>query len=49
MKTKIQTKSVFGSVLFEHECEDNTIKKTVEKAVIVEANLKGANLRGANL
>ena len=29
MKTKIEIKSWAGSLLFEHEEEDNTIKKTV--------------------
>ena len=38
-----------GSVLFEHEEENNTLKKTVEKAIEQEANLEGAYLRGANL
>jgi uncharacterized protein YjbI with pentapeptide repeats len=37
------------SVIFEHECENNTIKLTVEKAVIISANLRGANLVDANL
>ncbi len=44
MKTKIQIKSIFGTVLFEFEKEDNTVKDTV-----VEANLRGANLTGADL
>ena len=59
-KIKIQIVSWFnGSVLFEYEVEDNTIKKTVEEAVNKEADLRranlqeadlwGANLRGANL
>lgn len=38
-----------GSVLFEHEEENNTLKKTVEKAIEQEANLEGAYLREANL
>jgi len=33
------------SVIFEHECENNTIKLTVEKAVIIGANLGDANLK----
>jgi hypothetical protein len=37
------------SVIFEHECENNTIKLTVEKAVKEDANLIYANLGGANL
>lgn len=28
-KTKIQIKSINGKVLFEHECDDNTIMQTV--------------------
>ena len=47
---KIIIKNRFNdSVIFEHECENNTIKLTVEKAVIEGANLIGANLIGANL
>ena len=54
MKTKIKIESIFGKQLFEHEAEDNTIKKTLEEAVkndayLVGANLGGADLRGANL
>lgn len=52
MKTEI--KSIDGKVLFEHDCEDNTIRKTLEEAVrrganLVDAYLGGANLGGANL
>ena len=49
MKTKIKIESIFGKLLFEHEAEDNTMKKTLEEAVKSGANLDGANLRGANL
>jgi len=48
-KLKIQIKSFGGSVLFEYESPDNTIKETLEKAVSESANLYGANLYGANL
>ena len=58
-KIKIQIKSVFGDVLFEHEKENNTIKDTLEEAVrqnasligasLIDANLIGANLNGASL
>jgi hypothetical protein len=49
-KVKIQIKHYFtGSVLFEYECEDNTISKTVQEAVSKRANLRSANLRSANL
>ena len=54
MKTKIKIESIFGKLLFEHEAEDNTIKKTLEEAVksgayLGDANLRDANLGGANL
>ena len=54
MKTKNEIKSIFGSVLFEFEKEDNTITKTVLEALKNGANLSCANLscaylRGANL
>jgi hypothetical protein len=48
-KLKIQIKSLGGSVLFEYEAENNTIKKTVEKAINSSANLRYANLRSADL
>ena len=48
-KIKIQIKSIFGGVLFEYECEDNTIAKTVTEAVKSSANLSYADLRSANL
>ena len=38
-----------GNVLFEYSSDDNTIAKTVRKAVESGANLRGANLRGAYL
>ena len=46
---KIEIKSTFGTLLFTHECDENTIRKTVEKAIAEDANLIGANLIGANL
>ena len=49
MKTKIEIKSVFGSVLFEHESENNSIKKTLEEAVKSKAYLCNADLRNADL
>ena len=49
MKTKIEIKSIWGSVLFSYEKEDNTIKDTLEEAVKSGANLGDANLGGANL
>ena len=41
--------SIFGSVLYEYEDVDNTVKKTVEKAISEQANLRSADLRSANL
>ena len=49
MKTKIEIKSIWGSVLFSYEKEDNTIKDTLEEAVRSGADLGGAYLGGANL
>src|SRR3990167_1781379 len=49
MKTKIQIKSYLGNVLFEYEDEDNSIRKTVEKAHLSGADLSGADLSGADL
>ena len=46
---KIQIKSTFGSLLFEHESENNTTKETVEKAIADRANLQHADLQHANL
>ena len=46
---KIEIKSIFGTVLFSYECEDNTIKKTVTQAVKNRASLDGASLDGASL
>ena len=49
MKTKIQIKTLWGSVPFEHTSEKNTIKKTIIKAVETGTNLTGANLTDADL
>ena len=47
---KIQIKSFFlSSVLFEFECENNSIKLTLEAAIKSNINLIGANLIGANM
>ena len=48
MKTKVQIKSITGKVLFEYESERNTIKTTLEKAIISDANLRYADLRSAD-
>ena len=49
MKTNIQIKSTNDILLFEYECENNTVRKTVEKAVKEKADLSYANLSYANL
>ena len=46
---KIEIKTLFGSVLFEYDCEENTILKTLIKAVEGKKDLTGADLTGANL
>ena len=46
---KIEIKSIFGTVLFSHESEKNTIKATLLRANLEGANLRGADLRGADL
>jgi hypothetical protein len=49
-KIKLQIKSRFtGSILFEYESENNTIKETVVNAVKSGADLRGAYLSGADL
>ena len=52
---KIKIKSIFGNVVFTHESENNTIKKTVEKflrenegKVINEVDLSNLGLSGIN-
>ena len=49
MKTLIKINSIFGKLIFEYECENNTIKKTVEEAVKEKIKLSFADLRSANL
>ena len=49
MKTKIQIKSMLGEILFEVKTENNSIKKTIEKAVKQRISLDYANLDYANL
>ena len=49
-KIKIKIKNKWtGSILFEYEKENNTLKDTVEQAVRAGANLEGADLEGSNL
>jgi len=47
MKSKVQIKSTFGSLLFEFECE--TLEETVVEAVSNRADLRVADLRVADL
>lgn len=49
MKTTVEIKSISGNVLFSYESEDNSIRKTLEKAVKVGADLSGAYLKEVNL
>ena len=49
MKTKIEIKSFNGNVLFTHEREDNSVKKTVEEAVRQNVWLRDADLGWADL
>jgi hypothetical protein len=49
-KIKLQIKNRWtGSVIFEYEKEDNTIKETLVRAVGERIDLSGANLSDANL
>jgi uncharacterized protein YjbI with pentapeptide repeats len=49
MKTLIKINSIFGKLLFEYECEENSIKKTLEQAVKLKTDLSSVNLESANL
>ena len=61
MKTKIELKRINGDVIFSHECEDNSVAKTIEAlrtfnkefdlrcADLWNAYLSGADLSGAYL
>ena len=46
---KIKIKSLWGSILFEYENENNNIKDTLLEAIKSSANLRGADLRSADL
>lgn len=48
MKIEIKNK-FYGDVIFEHDCEDNSMKKTVEEAIKKRVNLRSANLSSADL
>ena len=50
----IVIKDIYGREIFSYTCEDNTIKKTVQAALmsgvdLLDANLDGADLRDADL
>ena len=46
----IQIKNRFsGLVIFEHDCEKNTIKLTLKKAIKAKTDLRSADLRYADL
>jgi hypothetical protein len=51
MKTKIKLKRTNGDVIFSHECEDNSVAKTIEalRTSGKEFDLHCADLRGAYL
>jgi len=51
MKTKIQIKTVFEKIIFEHESENNTIIETVNEYIIQELKkgLRSADLSSADL
>lgn len=51
MKKKIELKRINGEVIFSHECEDNSIAKTIDAFRIsgAEFDLSGVNLNGFNL
>jgi hypothetical protein len=46
MKIKIQIRSFWGTVLFEAEKENYTVKRALQDAVLRGADLRGAVLRG---
>jgi hypothetical protein len=49
-KIKIEIKHYWtGSLLFEYESENNTIKETLQRGVAERADLRSANLRSADL
>ena len=48
-KIKLQIKSLFGKLLFEYDCKDNTIAKTATEAVKSSSDLRYADLRSADL
>ena len=49
MKIKIENRLDASSAIYSYDCEDNTIKKTVEQAVKAQVSLYGASLSGTDL
>ena len=51
MKTKIELKRTNGYVIFSHECEDNSVAKTIDalRTSGEEFDLSGADLQNADL
>ena len=49
METKIEIKSIYGSILFSCESENNTLKNTIKEAIRSSADLRHANLHDADL
>ena len=49
MKTNIQIKTIFGSVIFEFEKENNSVKDALSEAYKRNVYLRGAYLQNANL
>jgi len=48
-KVKIQIKSLWGSILYENEKDDYTVKQALQDAVLQDADLRGAVLQDAVL
>ena len=51
MKTKIELKRISGEIFFSHECEDNSVAKTIDalRTSGAEFDLRNADLRCADL
>jgi len=49
MKTTLKINSILGKLIFEYECEENSIKKTLLSALIQGADLRRAYLQRADL
>ena len=49
MKTKIQIKSIYGSILFEYEKENNSVRDTLLEAIKTNADLSYADMGYADM